>query len=88
MKLLDDLKSTVSLPADKDRTVYMILAILLGALGVHNFYAGNKDKAVAQLLLGTVGICLCCLGPTLSWITAIMDVVNLGKNDAPAAAAK
>ncbi len=86
MKFIDDLKSNVSLPSDKDRTVYTVLAILLGAYGVHNFYAGNKDKAIAQLLLGTLGICLCCLGPTISWVTAILDVVNVRKNTAPAIA--
>ena len=86
MKFIDDLKSNVSLPSDKDRTVYTVLAILLGAYGVHNFYAGNKDKAIAQLLLGTLGICLCCLGPTISWVTAIMDVVNVGKTSDPSMA--
>lgn len=86
MKIIDDLKANVSLPESKDRTVYTVLAILLGSYGVHNFYAGNKDKAIAQLLLGTLGCCLCGVGPLVSFVTAIMDAVNVGKSAAPAIA--
>jgi len=86
MKLIDDLKSNdVKLPAGKSFTTYAVLAILLGGLGIHNFWAGNQDKAKAQLIVGVVGIFCCCgLGATISWITAIMDVVtvknSLGQN--------
>lgn len=86
MKLIDDLKSNdVKLPADKNFTTYAVLAILLGGFGVHNFWAGNQDKAKAQLIVGVVGLFCCCgLGPTISLITAIMDVITvknaLGQN--------
>ena len=80
MKLIDDLKSNVTLPAGKDKTTYMILAILLGGYGVHNFWAGNQDKAKAQLVLGLVSTFCCCfpLG-IISWITAIMDAISANK---------
>lgn len=86
MKLIDDLKSNdVKLPAGKSFTTYAVLAILLGGFGIHNFWAENQDKAKAQLIVGVVGLFCCCgLGSTISWITAILDVLtvknSLGQN--------
>lgn len=37
--------------SDKSRTVYALLGLFIGPLGIHNFYAGFKGKAVAQLLI-------------------------------------
>lgn len=44
----------------KSKVVAGILAILLGSLGVHNFYLGNTGKAVAQLLLTLIGTWITC----------------------------
>ena len=35
----------------KERTVYILLGIFLGWLGIHNFYAGYTGKGVTQLLI-------------------------------------
>ena len=35
----------------KSRGVYVLLALLLGGLGIHNFYAGRFGCAIAQLLI-------------------------------------
>ena len=35
----------------KSRTVYVLLALFLGLLGIHNFYAGYTTKAIIQLLV-------------------------------------
>jgi TM2 domain-containing membrane protein YozV/predicted RNA-binding Zn-ribbon protein involved in translation (DUF1610 family) len=35
----------------KNRGVYIVLALMLGLLGVHNFYAGRNAAAIAQLLI-------------------------------------
>lgn len=83
MKLIDDLKSDVTLPPGKDLTTYTILGILLGGLGIHNFYAGNTDKAKAQLIFGLVGYCCCCFPTLISCVTAIMDVINVRKSVVP-----
>ncbi len=37
--------------APKSRLAYILLALLLGAFGVHNFYIGRTGVAVCQLLL-------------------------------------
>jgi TM2 domain-containing membrane protein YozV len=35
----------------KSRITYILLGLFFGGLGIHNFYAGYKAKAVAQLLI-------------------------------------
>lgn len=42
--------------------VAVILAMFLGRFGVHNFYMGYKNKAIAQLTLTIVGYSLYFLG--------------------------
>ncbi len=37
--------------SDKSKIVAGILGIVLGGLGIHNFYLGFTGKAVAQLLI-------------------------------------
>ena len=72
MKLIDDLKSKdVTLPADKPALVYVLLAVFLGAYGIHNLWAGNADKGKAQLIIG-----FCCCAPIV-YITALLDIANL-----------
>jgi TM2 domain-containing membrane protein YozV len=38
-------------PAQKSKIAAGVLGILLGSLGIHNFYLGFTGKAVAQLLI-------------------------------------
>lgn len=35
----------------KSRAVYVLLAVSMGPVGVHNFYAGYKGRGIAQLLI-------------------------------------
>lgn len=56
--------------SDKSRIVGGVLGIVLGAFGVHNFYAGKTGKAIAQLL-----ITLLSLG-ILSPVSAIWGLVD------------
>ena len=50
-----------------------ILGILVGTVGVHNFYLGYTSKAIAQLLLGTIGVLLFGLGPIISGIWGFVE---------------
>jgi TM2 domain-containing membrane protein YozV len=61
----------------KSRTSYIVLGIFLGALGVHNFYAGYTGRAVGQLCL-TV-LTLGYLG-VASWIWAIIEICIVEKD--------
>ena len=61
----------------KSRTSYIVLGIFLGALGIHNFYAGYTGRAVGQLCLtvltlGYLGI--------ISWIWAIIEICIMEKD--------
>lgn len=57
----------------KSKIAAGILGIFLGWLGIHNFYLGYTSKAIIQVLLGTVGILLCGLGPLASSIWGIIE---------------
>lgn len=62
----------------KSRTTYIVLGIFLGALGVHNFYAGYTGRAVGQLCLtvltlGYLGI--------ISWVWAIIEICIVEKDN-------
>ena len=37
--------------APRKRSIYILLAIFFGGLGVHNFYAGYSGRGLAQLLI-------------------------------------
>jgi len=59
----------------RNRVVYIVLGLLLGCLGIHNFYAGRTGRGVAQLLitvlLGWIG------GWVVTEIWAIIDIVTV-----------
>ena len=61
----------------KSRLVAAVFALVFGTLGIHNYYLGYKSKAGAQLLLSTVGILLCGLGPLISLIWALAEAIML-----------
>lgn len=54
-----------------------LLGIFLGYFGVHNFYLGYTNKAVAQLLLTTIGWILCGLGPIVAGIWGFIEGVMI-----------
>ena len=61
----------------KSRTTYIVLGVFLGALGIHNFYAGYTGRAVGQLCLtvltlGYLGI--------VSWAWAIVEICIVEKD--------
>jgi len=56
--------------SDKSRLTYIIIALFLGAWGIHNFYAGHTGRAIIQLLLG-ITIFGCFI--TVPW--CILDMI-------------
>lgn len=59
-------------PADsKNRTTYILLGIFLGIFGAHNFYAGYKSRAIAQLCITLLTL---FFGAIVSWIWAIVEI--------------
>lgn len=63
--------------AQKSKIAAGVLGILLGTLGIHNFYLGYTSKAIAQLLLGTVGVILCGIGPVASAIWGLVEGIMI-----------
>ena len=61
---------------------YILLAIFLGEIGVHNFYAGYVGRGVAQLLITILSFGLLFW---VSWIWAIVElcVVSEDGNGVP-----
>jgi TM2 domain-containing membrane protein YozV len=58
----------------KDKMIAGILAILLGGLGIHQFYLGNTQRGIIYIVLACVGV-----SPILGLIDGIM---YLTKDDA------
>jgi TM2 domain-containing membrane protein YozV len=65
-----------SLPA-KNRTVFLLLGVLLGAFGAHSFYAGSMKKGFLQL-----GITVLTFGfaGLMVWIWAVIDICTINKD--------
>jgi TM2 domain-containing membrane protein YozV len=58
----------------KEKLVAGLLALLIGSLGIHNFYLGNTGKGVAQLLITVLS---CGLLWIVSWIWSIVEGVQI-----------
>lgn len=67
----------------KSKLVAGLLAILIGAFGVHNFYLGFNGKAIAQLL---ITVLTCGLGAPISAIWSMIEgiLILMGTNDTDA----
>jgi TM2 domain-containing membrane protein YozV len=65
-------------PDAKNRTTFIALGALLGPFGVHNFYAGYRGKATAQLCITvfTLGF-----ASPMSWIWAVIDVCTVDRDN-------
>ena len=61
----------------KKKYVAVILAFTFGWLGIHNFYLGNKTKAIVQVILGTVGAIFVGVGTLAAAIWAIVEGILL-----------
>ena len=59
----------------KSRIAAGILAILGGTLGLHNFYLGNSQRGLTQLLLAVLGSALTC---GISTIVVMIWTINEG----------
>jgi len=71
---------------DKEKIVAGLLAIFLGALGIHKFYLGGKEQRQAgliQLLVSVIGICFLFAGPAIAGLIGFIEgIIYLTKDDA------
>jgi TM2 domain-containing membrane protein YozV len=66
-----------SVQEHKSKMTFVMLGVLLGAAGAHNFYAGYKKKAITQLCITALTL---GYGAPMSWIWAIIDVLTVEKD--------
>lgn len=64
-------------PDAKNRTTFILLGVLLGIFGAHNFYAGYRGKAFAQLCISilTLGF-----ASPMAWVWAVIDVCTIDED--------
>ena len=62
----------------KSRVVFVLLALLLGAFGGHNFYAGYVKKAVIQAWITLLS---CFFASPISWVWAIVEACTVNCDD-------
>ena len=71
------------IPGAEKKMVAGILAILVGALGIHKFYLGYQKEGIIMLLVGVVGAPLCGIPTAIVGIIGIIEgVMYLTKSDA------
>ena len=61
----------------KSKLTAGLLGILIGSLGVHNFYLGYTTKAVIQLLLTVIGGWFFGLGALAAWIWSLIEGIMI-----------
>lgn len=68
---------TVSAEGTKSRTAAGVLALLLGSLGVHNFYLGHPGRGVLQALLSLFGIFTFGISTIACYVWAIFEGIAI-----------
>ena len=63
----------------KSRIAYILLALFLGGLGIHNFYAGYTGKGVAQLLMSLL-LFWTIVVPIGVFIWIIVEIVTVDRD--------
>jgi len=64
-------------PEAKNRMTFIVLGVLLGAVGGHNFYAGYYGKATTQLCISVLTF---GLASPMSWIWAVIDISTVDRD--------
>jgi TM2 domain-containing membrane protein YozV len=57
----------------KSRALAGHLGIFFGFLGIHNFYLGYVAKGIVKILMSTLGIALCGMGPFISLVWGFIE---------------
>ncbi len=57
----------------KSKIAAGLFGIFLGTFGVHSFYLGYTTKGIIQVLLGTIGVVLCGMGPFAAAIWGLIE---------------
>lgn len=61
----------------KNRTTFIVLGVLLGFTGAHNFYAAYKKKAIIQLCITVLTL---GFAAPMIWVWAVIDVCTVDRD--------
>lgn len=62
----------------KSRIAAGLFGMLMGTFGVHNFYLGNTQRGLIQILVATLGAPLTCgLSTVAVWIWSLVEGVQI-----------
>ena len=64
----------------KSRGTYIVLGLLLGGLGIHNFYIGRNGVAVVQLVIGLISPCLFFIPLVAVYIWVIGELIAIKRD--------
>lgn len=65
--------------SNQSRLVYILLALFLGGLGIHNFYVGRNGPGAAQLILTLIG-CLIYVTLPVVFIWVIIEIITVDRD--------
>lgn len=73
---------TAPVVSSKNKVVAGVLGLLLGTLGIHNFYLGYKNKGLIQLLVSLL-LSWTFVAPIVIWVWTIVESIQIfmGKID-------
>jgi TM2 domain-containing membrane protein YozV len=61
----------------RNRTTFIVLGVLVGLVGAHNFYAGYRRKAITQLC---ITIFSAGFAAPMIWVWAVIDVCTVDRD--------
>ena len=70
------INDTINPSGGKSRLVAGLLGILLGGLGIHNFYLGNTGRGVAQLILSCLTFGIASIWGFIEGILILVGQIN------------
>ncbi|MDP6601197.1 MAG: TM2 domain-containing protein [Phycisphaerales bacterium] len=68
-----------TLPPPCPRVAYILLAILVGNFGIHNFLAGYTSRGITQLLISVL-LFWTVIAPLAVWIWAIVEACTVWRD--------
>jgi len=76
-KIMPPLPQSVAVvTTTKSRGIYIILGLLLGLLGIHNFYAGYYGRGACQLII-TLTLGWLIVGLVITGIWALIEIITV-----------
>src|SRR5947209_2809675 len=74
-------REAMGLRSNRSRGVYIILGLLLGVLGIHNFYAGHNRAGAWQLII-TVSLGWMLIGLIITGVWVLFEVCSVTEDGA------